>query len=54
MLSRIVIVGAILAAVAFWGPIPIPNWALVAFVLFLLAADTVISVRGARIRKSDR
>lgn len=46
MLSRIVIVGAITAAVALsWGTFPVPNGALVAFIVFLFVMGIVISVK---------
>ena len=45
----VVVVGAIIAAMALWREsFPIPNWALVAFVVFLFVMGIVISVKRVR------
>ena len=52
MVSRIVIVGAVIAAMLLWlGPVPVPNWAVVVFVVvvFTLAIPPSIKrMRGER------
>jgi hypothetical protein len=49
MLNRIVIVGGIISAMAWWwGTSPVPDWALVAFVVFLFAMSIAISVKRMR------
>jgi hypothetical protein len=50
MSSRIVIVGAALAAMLLWlGPFSVPNWALVAFILVVLfPLGIVVSVKRMR------
>ena len=49
MLNRMVIVLGIIAAIYLWfGPSPLPRWAVVVFVLVLLATGVVISVKRMR------
>lgn len=49
MVIRIVIVGTVIAAaVLLFGPISVPNWAVVAFVLVLFPAGIAISVKRMR------
>jgi hypothetical protein len=48
MVSRIVIVGAVIAAVILLGPFSVPNWAVVAFVLVVFLMGIVLSVKRMR------
>ena len=49
MVSRIVIVGAVIAAMLLWlGPFSVPNWAVVAFLLVVFALGIVVSVKRMR------
>ena len=51
MVSRIVIVGAIIAAMSLWlGPSSVPNWAVIGFVLVVLfPMAVVLSVKRMRV-----
>ena len=51
MVNRIVIVGAVIAAMLMWvGPFSIPNWALIGFVFVVLfPLAVVLSVRRIRL-----
>ena len=43
MVSRIVIVGAIIAAMFLWlGPLSVPNWAVIGFVLVILFPMAIV------------
>ena len=43
MVSRIVIVGAIIAAMFLWlGPLSVPNWAVIGFVLVVLFPMAIV------------
>ena len=46
MVSRIVIVGAVIAAMLLWsGPFPVPNWAVVALLVVMVPLIGVLSVK---------
>jgi hypothetical protein len=51
MVNRIIIVGAVLAAMLMWlGPFSVPNWALIGFVLVVLfPLAVVLSVQRIRL-----
>ena len=51
MVSRIVIVGAIVAATFLWlGPLSVPNWAVIGFVLVVLfPMAIVVSLKRMRL-----
>jgi uncharacterized protein (DUF983 family) len=51
MVSRIVIVGAIIAAMLLWlGPLSVPNWAVIGFVLVVLfPVAIVLSLKRMRL-----
>jgi len=51
MVSRIIIVGAVIAAMILWfGPFSVPNWAVIGFVFVVLfPLGTVVSVRRMRL-----
>ena len=51
MVIRIIIVGAIIAAMFLWfGPVSVPNWAVIGFVLVLLfPLGIVLSVKRTRV-----
>ena len=50
MVSRIVIVGAVIAAMLLWsGPTSVPNWAVVALVVVLFPLAIVLSVKRMRV-----
>ena len=51
MISRIIIVGAVIAAmVLWWGPLSVPNWAVIGFVLVVLfPLGIVLSVKRMRV-----
>ena len=50
MVSRIIIVGAIVAAMfLWWGPFSVPNWAVIGFVFVLLSLGIVLSVKRMRL-----
>jgi uncharacterized protein (DUF983 family) len=52
MVSRIVIVGAIIAAMLLWlGPFSVPNWAVVAFILVVFPLGIVVSVKRMRLER---
>jgi hypothetical protein len=54
MVSRIVIVGAIIAAMVLWlGPFSVPGWAVIGFVLVVLF-PVVIVLSLQRIRVESR
>lgn len=53
MVRRIVIVGAVIAAMLLWlGPFSVPNWATVAFLLILFCLGIVLSVQRLRVEGS--
>lgn len=51
MVSRIIIVGAVIAAMFLWlGPFSVPNWAVIGFVLVVLfPLGIVLSVKRIRL-----
>ena len=51
MVNRIIIVGAVIAAMLLWlGPFSVPNWAVIAFVLVVLfPLAVVLSVKRIRL-----
>jgi hypothetical protein len=50
MLSRIVIVGVVIAAALLWlGSISVPDWAMVAFVVVLFTLAVALSVKRMRV-----
>ena len=51
MVNRIIIVGAVIAAMLLWlGPFSVPNWALIGFVLVVLfPLAVVLSVKRIRL-----
>jgi hypothetical protein len=50
MVSRIVIEGVVLAAVLLWlGPVSVPDWAVVAFVVIMVPLAIVLSVKRMRV-----
>ena len=50
MVSRIVIVGVVLAAVLLWlGPVSVPDWAVVALVVIMVPLAIVLSVKRMRV-----
>ena len=51
MVNRIIIVGAIIAAMLLWlGPFSVPNWAVIGFVLVVLfPLAVVLSVKRIRL-----
>ena len=50
MVSRIGIVGVVIAAVLLWlGPISVPDWAVVAFVVVLFTLAIALSVKRMRV-----
>ena len=51
MVSRIIIVGAVITAMFLWlGPFLVPNWAVIGFVLgVLFPAGIVLSVKRMRL-----
>ena len=51
MVNRIIIVGAVIAAMLMWlGPFSVPNWALIGFVLVVLfPLAVVLSVKRIRV-----
>ena len=51
MVNRIIIVGAVVAAMVLWlGPFSVPDWAVIAFVLVvLLPLAVVLSVKRIRL-----
>jgi hypothetical protein len=52
MVSRVVIVGAVIAAMfLLLGPFSVPNWAVVAFLLVVFAMGIVISVKRMRVER---
>ena len=53
MVSRIVIVGAVVAATLLWlGPFSVPNWAVIGFVLVVLfPLGLVLSVKRMRLER---
>jgi uncharacterized protein (DUF983 family) len=54
MVSRIVIVGAIIAAMLLWlGPLSVPNWAVIGFVLVVLF-PVAIALSLKRMRLESR
>lgn len=49
MVSRLVIVGALLAAILlFWGPFSVPDWDALAFILVVFAMGIAISAKRMR------
>ena len=54
MVSRIIIVGAVIAAMLLWlGPFSVPNWAVIGFVLVVLF-PLAIGLSVKRIRLESR
>ena len=51
MVNRIIIVGAVIAAMLLWlGPFSVPNWAVIGFVLVVLfPLAVVLSVKRIRL-----
>ena len=51
MVTRIIIAGAVIAAMLLWlGPFSVPNWAVIGFVLVvLLPLGIVLSVKRVRL-----
>jgi hypothetical protein len=50
MVSRIVIVGALIVAMLLWlGPVSVPNWAVVAFLVVLFSLALVLSRKRMRV-----
>ena len=51
MVNRGIIVGAVVAAMLLWlGPFPVPNWAVIGFVLVILfPLAVVLSVKRIRL-----
>jgi hypothetical protein len=51
MVGRIIIVGAVIAAMLLWlGPFSVPNWAMIGFVLMVLfPLSIVLSVKRMRL-----
>jgi len=51
MVKRLIIAGAVIAAMVLWlGPFPVPNWALIGFVLVVLfPLAVVLSVKRIRV-----
>ena len=50
MVSRIVIVGAGIAAMLLWsGPFPVPDWAVVALLVVMVPLVIVFSVKRMRV-----
>lgn len=51
MVTRIIIVGAVIATMLLWfGPFPVPNWAVIGFVFVVLfPLAIVLSVRRIRL-----
>ena len=51
MVNRIIIVGAVIAAMLLWlGPFSVPNWAVIGFVLVVLFPQAVVlSVKRIRV-----
>jgi hypothetical protein len=48
MVSRIVIVGAVIAMLLWLGPFSVPDWAVVGFVLVVFTMGIVLSVKRMR------
>jgi hypothetical protein len=50
MVSRVAIVGAVIAAMLLWlGPFSVPDWAVVALLVVTLAVAIVLSVKRMRV-----
>jgi hypothetical protein len=50
MVTRIIIVAAVIATMLLWfGPFPVPNWAVIGFVFVVLFLAIVLSVRRIRL-----
>jgi uncharacterized protein (DUF983 family) len=50
MVSRIVIVGAVTAALLLWsGPFSVPDWAVVALLVVMVPLAVVLSVKRMRV-----
>ena len=50
MVTRVIIVGAVIATMLLWfGPFPVPNWAVIGFVFVVLFLAIVLSVRRIRL-----
>ena len=50
MVSRIVIVGVVIAAMLLWlAPFPVPDWAVVAFVAIMVPLAIALSVKRMRV-----
>ena len=52
MVSRIVIVGAVIAAMLLWpGPVSVPNWAVVVFVVVVFTLAIPLSSKRMRVER---
>lgn len=52
MVSRIVIVGAVIAATLLWPrPVSVPNWAVVAFVVVVFTLAIPLSIKRMRVER---
>lgn len=52
MISRIVIVGAVLAAMLLWpGPVSVPNWAVVALLVVVFMLAIPLSIKRMRVER---
>ena len=52
MVSRIVIVGAVIAAMLLWlGPVSVPNWAVVEFVVVVFTLAIPLSIKRMRVER---
>jgi hypothetical protein len=52
--SRIIIVGAVIAAMFLWlGPFPVPNWAVIGFVFVVLFPLSIV-LSAKRMRLENR
>jgi len=52
MVSRIVIVGAVIAAMLLWlGPVSVPNWAVVVFVVVVFTLAIPLSIKRMRVER---
>ena len=50
MVSRIIIVGAVIAAMLLWlGPFSVPDWAVVALLVVMVPLAVVLSVKRIRV-----
>ena len=52
MVSRIVIVGAVIAAMLLWlGPVSVPNWVVVVFVVVVFTLAIPLSIKRMRVER---